>query len=65
MITEFLSRGSLDSVLANSKVELPKITRANMLIDAAQGMEFIHSKGKIHRDLKSLNMLVCKQALVG
>lgn len=57
-MSEFLERGGLDTVLRNVEIDLPYKTRIQMAIDANRGMLFMHEKGKIHRDLKSLNLLV-------
>ena len=49
---------------------LPWSMRLQCACDIAEGMEFIHSKGLVHRDLKSMNVLVdhsgrCKIADLG
>jgi hypothetical protein len=59
LVTEFMERGSLNVVLANS----PDIAWAQKLQfahDTALGMRHLHSLGSIHRDLKSGNLLVTK-----
>lgn len=60
IITEFLELGGLDGVLKNKDIDLPFATRVKMAIDANKGMVFMHEKGKMHRDMKSLNLLVRK-----
>ncbi|PRP75396.1 hypothetical protein PROFUN_15710 [Planoprotostelium fungivorum] len=57
LVIEYLELGGLDTVL-KSTVELPFPIRVRMALDAARGMEFVHAQGKVHRDLKSLNLLV-------
>ena len=58
ILTEFLERGNLAEVLRDRK--LPWRTKVSMACYAAQGMNYLHqSKPKVvHRDLKSLNLLV-------
>jgi serine/threonine protein kinase len=60
LVTEFCSRGNLFDLLHNMEVELPWRLRVSFALDAARGMHFLHSRSPviIHRDLKSLNLLV-------
>ncbi|KAF2075102.1 hypothetical protein CYY_003579 [Polysphondylium violaceum] len=61
IITEYLNRGSLRDVL-NSPLaaELDWNTKIKMSSDIAQGMNYLHTYNPkiIHRDLKTLNLLV-------
>jgi serine/threonine protein kinase len=60
-VTEFLERGDLFAVLRNPE---NKMTWAKpilrMTIDTSRGMAYLHSMKPpiIHRDLKSMNILV-------
>ena len=63
IVTEFCERGSLFDVLKAARrnpASLPWPLRLRMAIEAAQGMHYLHSSSPpvIHRDLKSLNLLV-------
>ena len=61
IITELCDRGSLFDVLKAARRDpLPWRLRLRMAIEAAQGMHYLHSSSPpiIHRDLKSLNLLV-------
>ncbi|KXS13185.1 kinase-like protein [Gonapodya prolifera JEL478] len=40
--------------------ELPVTRRIKLLLDIAQGMQYLHSRGIVHGDLKGLNILVDK-----
>eukprot|EP01132_Coremiostelium_polycephalum_P007758 gene7758-9548_t len=60
IITEYLNRGSLRDVLNNQELDIDWNTKIKMLIDVAQGMNYLHNYNPkiIHRDLKSVNLLV-------
>jgi hypothetical protein len=62
LLTEFASGGSLDGFLSKQGKEgrrwLTMGQKIQMAIEAARGMSFLHSNNRIHRDLKSLNLLV-------
>jgi len=60
LVTEFCSRGNLFDLLHNPKIPLTWSLRQQMALDAARGMNFLHTSQPIiiHRDLKSLNLLV-------
>eukprot|EP00055_Hartaetosiga_balthica_P004541 m.12026 g.12026 ORF g.12026 m.12026 type:complete len:1198 (+) comp3941_c0_seq1:220-3813(+) len=65
LVTEFMSRGSLSSILA-SDIELSKTRCIEFALDTASGMTFLHELDppRIHRDIKSANMLVSDQWVV-
>jgi serine/threonine protein kinase len=60
IIMEYLELGSLYKLLHNFqyKNEFPR--RVRMAKDTVQGMIYLLDKGFLHRDLKSLNLLVSK-----
>jgi serine/threonine protein kinase len=58
LVMELVPRGSLRALLSNSSVSLKWQKRLAMLRDAAVGIAFLHSKGIVHRDIKSSNLLV-------
>eukprot|EP00050_Salpingoeca_kvevrii_P003936 m.237725 g.237725 ORF g.237725 m.237725 type:complete len:660 (-) comp10911_c0_seq1:95-2074(-) len=66
LVTEFCERGSLQSVLADSTIELSLERRVGFALDAARGMQFLHSLTpiRLHRDLKSGNLLITKDWVV-
>jgi serine/threonine protein kinase len=52
MVMEFVSRGSLKDVLAQSPT-IAENVKLRFVLDAATGMAHLHRLGRIHRDLKS------------
>ncbi|XP_020584669.1 serine/threonine-protein kinase CTR1-like [Phalaenopsis equestris] len=68
IVTEYLSRGSLYSLLhkPGMKEVLDERRRLNMAFDVAKGMNYLHKRNPpiVHRDLKSPNLLVDKKYTV-
>merc|ERR1711916_157767 len=60
LLTEYLHRGSLYHVLHDPAVDMDWKLLVKMALDAAKGMAYLHGYKPpiIHRDLKSLNLLV-------
>eukprot|EP00026_Physarum_polycephalum_P003037 Phypoly_transcript_03046.p1 GENE.Phypoly_transcript_03046~~Phypoly_transcript_03046.p1 ORF type:complete len:740 (+),score=120.64 Phypoly_transcript_03046:24-2222(+) len=58
IVTEFMSRGSLRDVLNTTTLDWKMVLK--IAIDAATGMNYLHTYSPpiIHRDLKSMNLLV-------
>lgn len=58
ILTEFCDNGSLQNVLDNKDIIMTPQLTIKIALDCAKGLEFLHSLGIIHRDIKSLNFLV-------
>ena len=62
MLTEFMDRGSLFEVLADKSLDVNWDRKIKIAIEVARGLLYLHTRNPpiIHRDVKSLNILVTK-----
>jgi serine/threonine protein kinase len=58
LVTELLEMGSLDAVLHDPPSPLDWGRKLSFALDTCSGMAHLHSLGRMHRDLKSSNLLV-------
>jgi hypothetical protein len=60
LVLEYMQNGALTGILRKQDVEISRKQQFMFCLDAAKGMEFLHSQrpARIHRDLKSNNLLV-------
>jgi tRNA A-37 threonylcarbamoyl transferase component Bud32 len=59
LIMEYVPGGSLRAFLRKlEKGSMPMTTVLSMALDVALGMEYLHSQGVVHRDLKSENLVL-------
>lgn len=63
LITEYMARGSLRSVLAGS-APLTWALRIHFATDMAAGLAYLHDNMNFHRDIKSSNLLVTDRWVV-
>lgn len=57
LVTEFMSRGALSTILANSP-QIAWESKLRFAYGVALGMNHLHSLKRAHRDLKSMNVLI-------
>ncbi len=57
IVMEYMPKGSLFSVL-HSAQELTWPVRVRIAVDMARGLAFLHQENILHRDIKSLNVLL-------
>ena len=66
LVVEFAHRGSLRHVLDDVSIDMSPERKISFALDASKGMEFLHNLDppRIHRDLKSDNLLVSRSWIV-
>ena len=52
LVLELMSRGSVRHILNKKSGNIPWKLRLGMLVDAAKGLEYLHARRVIHRDIK-------------
>eukprot|EP00039_Didymoeca_costata_P006189 m.88151 g.88151 ORF g.88151 m.88151 type:complete len:1021 (-) comp13148_c0_seq1:104-3166(-) len=60
LVTEYLELGSLSAFLRKSKNTISRSQKISFALDIQAGMHYIHTVGRIHRDLKTGNVLLSK-----
>ena len=58
LLSPLYERGALLGILEDRSIPLPPRLVVSMALDAAMGMQYLHSFQLIHRDLKPENLLV-------
>lgn len=58
LVTDYVKNGSLFAFLREKKDQLSPTDRTLIALDVASGMSYIHDHKIMHRDLKSLNILL-------
>ncbi|XP_026462498.1 serine/threonine-protein kinase Nek8-like [Ctenocephalides felis] len=58
IVMEYASKGTLSSYLTSKTIKLPEMEVLHILSQIAMGVQYIHSKGILHRDLKCENIFL-------
>ena len=58
IVMEYMKKGSLTNFLAKEENKLTCERKLKLALCTARGLAFLHLKGIVHRDMKSLNVLV-------
>ena len=66
LVMEYMERRSLKNVLYDLSIDIDYNRKVSFAMDSARGMHFLHTleSPRIHRDLKSDNLLVSKDWIV-
>eukprot|EP00039_Didymoeca_costata_P002274 m.58889 g.58889 ORF g.58889 m.58889 type:complete len:839 (-) comp11205_c0_seq2:139-2655(-) len=59
LVTEFMEKGSLSKFIRTNSLTWDK--KFDLILDIQAGMHHIHTLGRVHRDLKSGNILLSRQ----
>ena len=60
LVMEYMAKGSLADLLSKEEKQLTWERKLKLALNTARGLAFLHQKGIVHRDVKSLNVLVSK-----
>ncbi|MBI5210831.1 MAG: protein kinase [Elusimicrobia bacterium] len=58
LITKFCEGGSIEGLAKRTGGKLPLSVAAPIMLQALEGLSYIHGKGVVHRDLKPANILL-------
>ncbi|KAJ1639881.1 kinase-like domain-containing protein, partial [Pavlovales sp. CCMP2436] len=62
IVMEFVDGGSILDIMKTQRLSEPEM--AVLLGEVLKGLSYLHNEGKIHRDIKAANLLVCATGAV-
>ena len=62
--TEYLEGGSLGELMEASGSALREETIAGVMVEMCRGLEYLHGERRVHRDVKSKNVLVSRRGSI-
>jgi tRNA A-37 threonylcarbamoyl transferase component Bud32 len=63
LVTEYLERGNLNKFLSTHREDLSMIDLIKIIYQICEGIEYLHSNGIIHHDIKPQNIVMDKKNL--
>eukprot|EP00039_Didymoeca_costata_P002273 m.58879 g.58879 ORF g.58879 m.58879 type:complete len:1458 (-) comp11205_c0_seq1:96-4469(-) len=61
LVTEYLELGSLNTYIRKNMGDISESLKLSFSLDVQAGMQYLHDLGRLHRDLKSGNVLLSKK----
>ncbi|KAI1727572.1 protein tyrosine kinase domain-containing protein [Ditylenchus destructor] len=61
LLVDFCDGGSLQQLILNAQRQFPWLQRCLIALEICRAMHFVHSRGFMHRDLTSMNILLKSQ----
>lgn len=58
LVTEFVCYGDLSKHIFDASISIPLALQINLALSIVRGMNYLHSQGIIHRDLKVISFIL-------
>lgn len=64
IVLEYMESGALSGLLSKMGGKLPESLTAIYIVQVLKGLQYLHTQGVIHRDIKGANILSTKEGLI-